>query len=118
MLDTKLPDHASTLIQIPSLPQIVPSQACFSCDGCCRFPDVDSVLRPYFTREEIGRAIECGIDPVHFPDRDGGQVRPVRASLGFRLINTMDAFGLPGVARAKQAYRPVALVPSYVGMEP
>ena len=44
-----------------SLPQLVPSSACFSCEICCRFPDPDSVLRPYFTGEEIARAVEHGL---------------------------------------------------------
>ena len=40
--------------------QIVPSRVCFTCDVCCRFPERDSPLRPYFTREEIQAAFEIG----------------------------------------------------------
>src|SRR5256885_9199863 len=43
--------------------QIVPSRVCFTCDVCCRFPERDSPLRPYFTREEIQAAIARGISP-------------------------------------------------------
>ena len=56
------------------LPQLVPSSACFRCDVCCRFPDPDSSLRPYFTEEEISRAVDGGLDAHVFPDRHGCQV--------------------------------------------
>ena len=55
--------------------QIVPSQVCFTCDVCCRFPESDSPLRPYFTREEIQAAIARGISPDAFPDHAGSKVR-------------------------------------------
>jgi Fe-S-cluster containining protein len=60
-----------------SLPQFVPSQVCLQCDVCCRFPERDSLLRPYFTAEEIRRAIARGIDPRHFPDPNGCQISVV-----------------------------------------
>ncbi len=66
-----------TLIQITPLPQIVPSRVCLSCDVCCRFPEPDSFLRPYFTAEEIRRAVVAGIDAAHFPDPNGCQVKVV-----------------------------------------
>jgi hypothetical protein len=56
------------------LPQLVPSSACFRCEVCCRFPDPDSVLRPYFTGEEITRALAHGLGPSAFSDPQGGQV--------------------------------------------
>jgi len=56
------------------LPQIVPSSRCFSCDVCCRFPEKDSFLRPFFTREEIQAAIRTGISPKFFPDPEGCQI--------------------------------------------
>jgi uncharacterized protein len=67
----------SELIQITPLPQHVPSRVCLSCDVCCRFPEVDSFLRPYFTAQEIAEAISRGIDPDAFPDRHGSQIRVV-----------------------------------------
>ena len=67
----------SELIQITPLPQHVPSRACLSCDVCCRFPEVDSFLRPYFTAREIDAAISRGIDPDAFPDRQGSQIRVI-----------------------------------------
>ena len=67
----------SELIQITPLPQHVPSRVCLSCDVCCRFPEVDSFLRPYFTAQEIAEAISRGIDPEAFPDRQGSQIRVV-----------------------------------------
>ena len=67
----------SDLIQITPLPQHVPSPVCLSCDVCCRFPEVDSFLRPYFTTHEIAAAISLGLDPEAFPDREGSQIRLV-----------------------------------------
>jgi hypothetical protein len=56
------------------LPQLVPSSACFRCEVCCRFPDPDSALRPYFTGDEIARAVEQGFPAAMFPDARGSQV--------------------------------------------
>ena len=67
----------SELIRITPLPQLVPSRVCLSCDVCCRFPERDSFLRPYFTSDEIRRAIARGIDPVLFPNPNGCQVSVV-----------------------------------------
>jgi Fe-S-cluster containining protein len=62
------------LIQIKPVPQLVPSRVCLSCEICCRFPEADSFLRPYFTAEEIGRAVAAGVAAAHFSDRNGGHV--------------------------------------------
>jgi len=67
----------SDLIQITPLPQYVPSRVCLSCDVCCRFPEVDSFLRPYFTAHEIAAAVSRGIDSAAFPDPQGSQIRVV-----------------------------------------
>jgi len=56
------------------LPQLVPSSICLQCDVCCRFPDPDSALRPYFTENEITRALAGGIEGTAFPNRRGSQV--------------------------------------------
>lgn len=64
------------------LPQIVPSHVCLRCDVCCRFPEPDSGLRPYFTDDEIRRAVEAGLPPAAFADASGGQVRVVPNPLG------------------------------------
>jgi uncharacterized protein len=64
------------------LPQLVPSSACFRCDVCCRFPDPDSPLRPYFTGEEISRAVDLGLEAQSFPDRNGCQVTVVPDAQG------------------------------------
>src|SRR3990170_3701461 len=37
--------------------QVVPPAWCTDCDVCCRFPEKNSFLAPYFTREEITAAI-------------------------------------------------------------
>ena len=58
-------------------PQVVPSAVCFRCDICCRFPEHDSMLRPYFTAEEIQQAITHGVNPSSFPDHRGSQVEVV-----------------------------------------
>ena len=62
------------LIHIKPVPQLVPSRVCLSCEVCCRFPEADSFLRPYFTADEIGRAVAAGVAAAHFSDRNGGHV--------------------------------------------
>ncbi len=64
---------------IPIIPgrQVVPSAVCFQCRVCCRFPEQDSLLRPYFTTEEIQQAVMHGINPSSFPDHHGSQVEVV-----------------------------------------
>ncbi len=37
---------------LPAIRQIIPSETCLTCDVCCRFPDPESPLRPYFLPEE------------------------------------------------------------------
>lgn len=64
------------------LPQLVPDSACFRCDVCCRFPEADSFLRPYFTRSEISDAVEHGIPELFFPDKFGSQVGLVKNPIG------------------------------------
>ena len=64
--------------------QIVPSRVCFTCDVCCRFPERDSPLRPYFTREEIQDAIARGIPSDSFPDHAGSKVAVLPDGEGFR----------------------------------
>jgi uncharacterized protein len=63
--------------------QIVPSRVCFVCDVCCRFPEADSPLRPYFTKEEIQAAITRGILPDAFPDHAGSKVAVVPHGDGY-----------------------------------
>ncbi|MGE3977603.1 MAG: YkgJ family cysteine cluster protein, partial [Nitrospira sp.] len=64
------------------LPQLVPDSACFRCDVCCRFPEADSFLRPYFTRSEISDAVEHGIPESFFPNKSGSQVGLVKNPIG------------------------------------
>lgn len=59
-------------------PQVVPSAVCFRCDVCCRFPEQDSILRPYFTEDEIRQAVTHGISHSSFPDHRGSQIEVVR----------------------------------------
>ncbi|MBI3603873.1 MAG: DUF2156 domain-containing protein [Nitrospirae bacterium] len=68
---------SSEQLSIVPLNQFVPSRVCLTCDVCCRFPEEESFLRPYFIAEEIDRAIAGGLDPSHFPDQAGCQVRVV-----------------------------------------
>ena len=65
-----------------ALPQLVPSRTCLQCDVCCRFPDPDSALRPYFTESEIARALAGGVEETAFPNRRGSQVILVPAPHG------------------------------------
>lgn len=64
------------------LPQLVPNSTCFRCDVCCRFPEADSFLRPYFTSQEIAEAVTHGVPESSFPDKAGSQVNLVRSSVG------------------------------------
>ncbi len=54
--------------------QIVPSQVCLQCDVCCRFPEPDSVLRPFFTADERRAAMAAGVSSEYFPQEQGGPV--------------------------------------------
>ena len=69
--------HADRLRALPGddLPQIVPTDVCLACDVCCRFPERESFLRPYFTAEETARAIAFGASPESFPQPAGGRIR-------------------------------------------
>lgn len=57
--------------------QIVPSTTCLHCEVCCRFPERDSFLRPFFTAEEIETAIAAGLGPEHFQTKAGTQINLV-----------------------------------------
>jgi Fe-S-cluster containining protein len=56
------------------LPQVVPNAECLTCEVCCRFPEADSFLRPYFTGDEIAKAVRSGLDRSAFPDASGSQI--------------------------------------------
>ena len=57
--------------------QIVPSATCLHCEVCCRFPERDSFLRPFFTGEEIHLATAAGLSPAYFPNAAGTQIELV-----------------------------------------
>ena len=76
-MDAPRKTSRTELIQVTPLPQIVPSRVCLSCSVCCRFPEPDSFLRPYFTADEIRRAVAGGLDPAHFSDPKGCQISVV-----------------------------------------
>lgn len=78
----RIVDSEPSLGAPKAVPQLVPNSACFRCDVCCRFPEVDSFLRPYFTAREIASAIAHGVAPASFPDASGSQVIPVRNPSG------------------------------------
>ncbi len=63
--------------------QIVPAEWCFSCDVCCRFPEKDSFLAPYFTKHEMESAIEGGIETLCFPDKAGCKITLIPYKEGF-----------------------------------
>jgi len=67
---------AQSIPVIPG-PQVVPSSVCVRCDVCCRFPEQDSFLRPYFTDHEIHQAVTHGVTPSSFPDHRGSQIEVV-----------------------------------------
>ncbi|WP_447601627.1 phosphatidylglycerol lysyltransferase domain-containing protein [Nitrospira sp. Nam80] len=69
-----LPLDVPKMRPLPMVPQIVPSRTCLTCEVCCRFPEADSFLRPYFTAEEIAQAVALGLDRSFFPNPAGGQI--------------------------------------------
>jgi hypothetical protein len=62
---------------------MVPSSLCRTCDVCCRFPDKESLLAPYFTEEEISAAVQAGISEDNFPDRRGSKIRLIPYQEGY-----------------------------------
>ncbi len=40
----------------PQLPQLIPSEICLECPVCCRFPDKQAALSPFFFPEEKAQA--------------------------------------------------------------
>lgn len=75
-------DSKPSVTSPKTLPQLVPESVCFRCDVCCRFPEAESFLRPYFTAQEIAAAVAHGLPPESFPDQSGSQVDLVRSPLG------------------------------------
>jgi len=65
-----------------AFPQLVSHASCFRCDVCCRFPEADSFLRPYFTAQEISGATAAGVSPEFFPSLSGSQIDVVRDATG------------------------------------
>jgi len=49
---------------------------------CCRFPEANSFLRPYFTGLEISNAVAHGVPDSFFPDKSGSQVDLVENPIG------------------------------------
>jgi uncharacterized protein len=67
---------ANSIHMVPG-PQVVSSAVCFQCKVCCRFPEEDSGLRPYFTADEIQQAVAHGVPASSFPNHGGSQVKVV-----------------------------------------
>jgi len=72
----------SQVALLPLLPQMVPGAVCAQCDVCCRFPESDSFLRPYFTRDEIREAVSLSLSPALFDDPAGSQIALVKDPAG------------------------------------
>ena len=67
--------HSEPSVTAPkTLPQLMPSSTCFRCDVCCRFPEAESFLRPYFTSEEIAAAVANGVPAASFPHTSGSRI--------------------------------------------
>lgn len=54
---------------------IVPSEICLKCDICCRFPNADSPLAPFFTDEEVKIGLAAGLPPDSFDGGEAGRIR-------------------------------------------
>jgi Fe-S-cluster containining protein len=91
------------------LVQLVPSELCLKCDICCRFPEADTPLAPYFTAEEVKNALVTGLPLDFFPtfrpvdrsvQRPDGSVDPKTGPDGksgrIRLIPFPEAVESPG----------------------
>ena len=72
----------SQVTVLPPLPQMVPGAVCAQCDVCCRFPESDSFLRPYFMRDEVSAAVSLGLAPALFDDPAGSQIALVKDPAG------------------------------------
>jgi Fe-S-cluster containining protein len=74
-MDSRPTQSVSDDLPGDDLPQIVPSDLCLRCDVCCRFPERESFLRPYFTARERERAIAAGLNANLLPEPAGGKIR-------------------------------------------
>src|SRR3989338_3332366 len=52
------------------LKQFVAEDVCLSCDGCCRFKEPDSLLRPRLTQEEMEQPAQGGLAEKIFSKED------------------------------------------------
>ncbi len=69
------------------IPQPIPNQVCLACDVCCRFPERDSFLSPFFADEEIEWANSISKKEAQFrpaPPSRGGQLVPIQEGNGYR----------------------------------
>ena len=57
---------------------MVPSEICLQCDVCCRFPESDSPLAPYFTVEEVKGLLPADRQRVQFARGQSGKIGLVR----------------------------------------
>lgn len=60
-----------------ALRQVIPQELCLGCDVCCRFPEADSFLAPYFTDEEISAGGAFGLSVRWFRRPEGSKIRLV-----------------------------------------
>ncbi|TKS60631.1 MAG: hypothetical protein EWM72_01181 [Nitrospira sp.] len=81
-MDLLVPESELSVAVPKTLPQLVPSSACFRCDVCCRFPEAESFLRPYFTSREIAAAVAHGVSAASFPDASGSRINLVQNPTG------------------------------------
>jgi hypothetical protein len=62
----------------PQLPQFIPSEICLDCPICCRFPEKQAVLSPFFFPEERSQAEHLKPKGTF---REAGSVLPSKAEL-------------------------------------
>lgn len=56
---------------LPQPPQLVPSELCLECPVCCRFPEKNAALSPFFFPEER-RAVEIKREQAVFREAERG----------------------------------------------
>ncbi|HET9869591.1 MAG TPA: YkgJ family cysteine cluster protein [bacterium] len=67
----------------PQLPQLVPSEVCLECPVCCRFPEKQASLSPFFFPEERAQAEARGEGPGAFRRPGASKAELVECGHGF-----------------------------------
>ncbi|HVM31800.1 MAG TPA: YkgJ family cysteine cluster protein [bacterium] len=67
----------------PQLPQLIPSEVCLECPVCCRFPEKQASLSPFFFPEERAQVEALGEDGRAFRAAGASKAEVVECGHGF-----------------------------------